>query len=1035
MNTVPSFHIGTVDVSVTNSQFIRLYDSHNGIDFIIDTASPKSIVPIHMFPSLQNNNISCELLSADGHPLQQAGSIDLTLRFDDFPSKQFVHTFILANIYNPILGLDFLKKYQITIDTNLLKVSIADTVLTEKHIPDLQEIDYDSHSLDNILALFPDLISGEIRSSVKIHPFEHQLDVSGSPIAFRPRRLNPEKTKELNSQIDELLRLNIIRSSTSPWASPVHLVKKKDDSYRLVIDYRAINQKTAKMNYPLPRLQDFTAYVNGCTVFSCLDLKSAFWQLDVRATDRKYTAFCTHRGNFEFNRMPFGLTYASSSFQHFINNVLIGTDSYCFAFVDDIFIFSKTLNAHKRHLHDIANRLNAYGLTLNIKKCILGVNKIDVLGYRLSADGILPLPDKISAIKNFPQPTTIKELRRFLGLIAYQRRFIKNAAFILDPLNFFLKGRVKNNDRLQWTDKANEAFIAIKRKLVDITYLAHPKEGAVLQLKCDASNVSLGACLEQVYDKKTEVLGYFSRSLQDAQRRYSTYDLELLSVYNSVKYFQHMLLDKHFIIFTDNKSLVNSFCKPSENHTPRQVRQLSYLSQFDCEIRHLPGHINVVADCLSRVIIQNLFWAEKPPFTLEELVKAQQRYQVHQDIPSNSNIQLKYLSLPNSNKTILIDCSTGTNRPLVPPSLQSRLIKHYHNMAHVGIRATRRLIQSRYVFPSMKKKIRDYVNTCIGCQRSKVTRHIVSPLTPIPVPNERFHTIHVDICGPFPPSQTYTHLLVCVDRFSRWVEAYPMPDQTTNSVICAFNKHLQTFGACSVIHTDSGCQFTSAMFRDYCQFIGANHRISSVRYPQSNGLAERMIRSIKTALTAKLDKNHWTYHLPFIILSLNSMYKEDLKCCSAELVYGQSLRLPGDLCVDTTPSEHVFRDDMVAKMRQFARECRTSETRVAQNPEVHLPRSLQTCTHVFIKNDPIKSNLTPTYDGPFEVRSRTDKTFSVIRRDKLQSVSINNVKPACILSPLPDCVNPNESDLSVNLRQNRRFNLRPTCHRPSRYND
>ena len=128
MNTVPSFHIGTVDVSVTNSQFIRVYDSHNGIDFIIDTASPKSIVPIHMFPSLQNNNISCELLSADGHPLQQAGSINLTMRFDDFPSKQFVHTFVLANIYNPILGLDFLKKYQITIDTNQLKVSIADTI-------------------------------------------------------------------------------------------------------------------------------------------------------------------------------------------------------------------------------------------------------------------------------------------------------------------------------------------------------------------------------------------------------------------------------------------------------------------------------------------------------------------------------------------------------------------------------------------------------------------------------------------------------------------------------------------------------------------------------------------------------------------------------------------------------------------------------------------------------------------------------------------------------------------------------------------
>ena len=243
--------------------------------------------------------------------------------------------------------------------------------------------------------------------------------------------------------------------------------------------------------------------------------------------------------------------------------------------------------------------------------------------------------------------TTIKKLRHFLGLIVYQRRFIKNAAFILGPLYSLLKGRIKNNDRLQWTDKADEAFIAIKRKLVHITYLAHPKKGSILQLKCDASNVSLGAFLEQIYDEKTEVLRYFSRGLQNAQQRYSTYDLELLSVYNPSNTFEHMLFDKHFTIFTDNKSLVKSFCKPSESYTPRQVRQLGYLSQFDCEIRHLSGHLNVVTDCLSRVIIQNLFWAEKPLSTLKELVQAQQQYEVHQDIPSGSNIQLKHLSLPN----------------------------------------------------------------------------------------------------------------------------------------------------------------------------------------------------------------------------------------------------------------------------------------------------------------------------------------------------------------------------------------------------
>ena len=148
---------------------------------------------------------------------------------------------------------------------------------------------------------------------------------------------------------------------------------------------------------------------------------------------------------------------------------------------------------------------------------------------------ILPLPDKIYAIKNFPRPTTIKELRRFLGLIAYQRRLFLNAAYTLDPLNSLLMGRVKNNNQFQWSDKVGEAFVAIKRKLVDITYLAHSKEGAILQLKCDARNVSLDACLEQVYDEKTEVQGHFSRSMQDAQLRYSIYDLELLSVYSSVR--------------------------------------------------------------------------------------------------------------------------------------------------------------------------------------------------------------------------------------------------------------------------------------------------------------------------------------------------------------------------------------------------------------------------------------------------------------------------------------------------------------------
>ena len=957
---------------------------------------------MHRFPDFQNETKSCDLFAVNHKPLLQVGEIELTLQFDCFSNHKFIHTFILADITTPILGLDFLHKNHMNIDTHSFSVTINDTQQSD-NIPSVPKVNLDDHSLASILQLFPDLTSGVLRVDKKVHPFEHSIDVDGPPVAFRPRRLSPEKLRELNKQLDEMLDMKIIRPSTSPWASPVHFVKKKNDTLRMVIDYRALNKQTRKMNYPLPRIQDFTANVHGCTVFSCLDLKSAFWQLDVKPGSRKYTCFTTHRGSFEFNKMPFGLTYASSSFQHFINHVLQGTESFCFSFVDDIFIFSPDLSSHKSHLLEIANRLNAFGLTLNMSKTVLGKSEIEVLGYHLSADGISPLNDKIDAIKKFPRPTTVKSLRQFLGMVTYQRRFILDAAQILKPLNDLLQGKPKNNDPINWTHSAEQAFTKTKEALSKIAYLAHPKEGAQLLLKCDASGVALGAVLEQSYDGKVETLGYFSKALQGAQTRYSTYDLELLGVYLSVKHFEHLLLDKHFTIYTDHKSLVSSFTKPSETHSPRQVRYLSYLTQFDCEIKHIPGKDNVVADCLSRVVIEHVFDKDQLPFSASDLAKAQSCCPDLKTFPKGSTIVVSEEPIPNSNLVLYVDVSQGYPRPILPPSVQDQIIWHYHNLSHPGINATQKLIRQRYVFTGMNRKIKNLVKTCNACQRSKVIRHTVSPVSSIPMPSARFTKLQVDICGPFPSSQGCCYLLVCIDPFTRWVEAYPMPNQSADAVISAIAQHVQHFGTFSIIHSDSGSQFTSTLFKEFCQFLGAEHRISNIRYPQSNGLTERYIKTIKTALTAKLDREHWTRHLPIIILSINNIYKSDLKCSSAELVYGQTLRLPGDLCFDSIQPNIRYPDDVVDAMRRFANSCKPIDTRVHQSNSVHLPKSLKDCTHVYIKLDPIKPNLTPTYDGPFLVVSKTDCTFKVIRNNRIYSVAINNVKPAFVLPPADAC--------------------------------
>ena len=374
--------------------------------------------------------MSCTLFTADDRPLQQAGCVDLTLEFSVFPN------FILTNVEHALLGLDFLFKYNFVVNTASKSVSMSASGPDNDELPFVKSLDYNTLSYKDILNLFH-LNDVSASSSSKRHPHEHILEVDGPPVAFRPRRLSLEKATVLDAMLDDMLAKNIIRPTCSPWASPVHLVKKKNGSFRLVHDYRHINTHTKKQNYPLPRISDLTQKIRGATIFSSLDLKCLL-AIARQTSDRKYTVFCTSRGNFEYNRLPQGLTYASSSFQKFINHVMKGTESFCFCYIDDIIIFSQNEHQHKKHLHDVANRLAAYSLKLNFNKCLLGVSQLTALGYMLSTEGLAASDDKIKAIQQLPEPKTVKELRQALGLINYQRKFIPNAARILAPLNALL---------------------------------------------------------------------------------------------------------------------------------------------------------------------------------------------------------------------------------------------------------------------------------------------------------------------------------------------------------------------------------------------------------------------------------------------------------------------------------------------------------------------------------------------------------------------------------------------------------------------
>ena len=592
--------------------------------------------------------------------------------------------------------------------------------------------------------------------------------MSGPPFAYAARKLGPQKQLELLRQLDYMLDNDIIEFSCSQYTNPVHLVPKKEpNSFRFCVDYRKLNAITDNQSFTLPRISDVTHRLHGACVFSTLDLKNAYWQINVRPCDRKFTAFSCPYGTFQFKRMPMGTKNSAFTFQRAISYILHGLEHCTFAYIDDELVFSENLDEHKRHLHQILHRLNAYGLSLNITKSLFAVSEVQFLGHKINQDGIHILQSRVETIERLPLLTSIRELRRALGLINFQRRFIKDAAGILAPLTKHLQGHVKNQVKINLDENAKQTFAKIKKKLAESTGLAHPRADAKLRLYTDASTQAIGGVLvQQLPDSSEQALAYFSRALNDTQQRYSIFDLELLATFSAVKHFEHFLLDQHFTIITDYLSLVRAFNKPSLSHSPRQSRQLSYLTEFDCDIIHIPGSQNNSADCLSKILVHNIFEEQNINISLQDIANAQEEALAENPLifqfPDSSTIQVERVDVCSKygKCSLLVDTSQGVQRILIPSRYETDIIDHYHNLNHLGSEATVRFVTARFCFYNMKRKIRERVKACISCQRAKISRHIISPLTSCKMPPARLDTIHADLCGLFPECQGFSHLLV-----------------------------------------------------------------------------------------------------------------------------------------------------------------------------------------------------------------------------------------------------------------------------------
>ncbi|KAJ4745297.1 polyprotein [Rhynchospora pubera] len=716
---------------------------------------------------------------------------------------------------------------------------------------------------------------------------DHQIDLlpGTKPVNQRPYRYSYFQKLEIKKIVGELLKEGLIQPSTNPFASPVLLVKKKDGGWRMCIDYRRLNTSTVKNKFPIPIIEDLLDELHGSKIYSKIDLRAGYHQIRLKEGDANKTAFRTHEGHYEFLVMPFALTNAPATFQSLMNKVFKPyLRKFILVFFDDILGYSKSMKEHQEHLKVVLQVLVDNKLYAKLSKCEFGVTQLEYLGHIISPKGVATDRKKVEAMKQWAIPSNVKELRGFLGLTGYYRRFVKGYGVIAKPLTYQLK-----KNAFAWTKEADEAFTALKEAMSNVPVLAMPDFTQPFILETDASDKGIGVVLMQ----NRRPIAYLSKKLGVKNQALSTYEKEFLALLTAVQKWRHYLTGGPFIIRTDQISLKH-LLEQRVNHM-MQHKGLCKLMGLDYKIEYKRGVENKVADALSRQPLcqdgECLAVTELIPQWVEEIKESYQCDAWAQEL--QSKIQQHEAS---AHYTVHQGVIRYKGRIYVEKhgDWREKLMHEIHDSSvggHSGMQATYKRLKSQFYWPHMKEEVYKHVSECHNCQQNKV-EHIKLPglLRPLPIPKEAWSSISLDFISGLPRSEGKDVILVVVDRLTKYAHlmALKHPYKAADVAQLFIENVYKLHGLPTDIVSDRDPLFTSKFWRELMDKLGIKLNLSTAYHPQSDGQTERVNQCIEGYLRGMLfnQAKKWVRWLPLAEYWYNTNYHTAIKTTPFQALYG-----------------------------------------------------------------------------------------------------------------------------------------------------